>query len=121
MYEYKGILLERDEKSSIIEKFIEQFVDKDFPKRILISNHLKYKDQILAMDNIRSVRVPDVDNLYLYHERLKEMYKTNFDSFCTYVEQLEPWEDVDLLVFDQSFTWYICITHNDSVILFGLS
>jgi hypothetical protein len=119
MYQFHGLLLNENSKFPIIEKFKAIFVDEDFPERILLSNHLKHKDKVLPLKTLRTLEVPNPDNVYLYHERLGEMYETDLDSVYSYLEQLEPWEDVDLILFDNSFTWYICVTHNDSVILYG--
>lgn len=56
----------------------------------------------------------------MHHERLNTLYSNNFEEVCSYVEQLEPWEDIDCLIFDKELNWFIGITHNEMILIYGL-
>lgn len=51
---------------------------------------------------------------------MEELYKTNFGEIGEYVNQLEPWEEIDAEIFDESMKWVIVITHEDISLIFGL-
>lgn len=121
MYEFNAIKIEGFNQIKILEEVNNYFLDKDYPEKILMINHLRDVDRILNVEHIRSIHFPEINNIYVYHERLKELYQTNYSSVCEYVEQLEPWEDVDLLIFNQSYKWFIAITHNDIILYHGLN
>lgn len=57
---------------------------------------------------------------YFFSERVEELYKTNFGEIGEYVNQLEPWEEIDAEIFDESMKWVIVITHEDISLIFGL-
>lgn len=121
MYEYDGIEIDENLKREIMERFLEKYVDEDYPERILLCNHLRIKDRTIPICDLRTLSGCFHDELFLYHERMKKLFRTSFENVCNYVEQLEPWEDVDLLVFDDSALWYFCVTHNDTIVVYGLS
>lgn len=120
MYNFNGNIVERQESQQVLERFKQFFIDDNYPERILMINHLNKIEKKLPIEELRDVDVPRTDNIYIYHERLQILYLTNFEQICIYINQLEPWEDVDCLVFDESFTWFIGITHNESLLLSGI-
>lgn len=121
MYEFKAITIKECDQIKILEKVKHYFLDKDYPKKILMTNHLRDIDRIFNVEHIRNIQAPNTNNIYLYHERLKMVYQTDYSDVCQYVEQLEPWEDVDLLIFDQCYKWFIAITHNDTILCHGIN
>lgn len=120
MYEFKGIKIDKDKTEKILEIFKMKYINESYPERILLLNHLNRIDRTISIEEIRKLKIPVKLDLFLYHERLKTLYRTNFKEICLYVEQLEPWEDIDCLVFDDNIEWFIGITHNDTVLITGI-
>jgi hypothetical protein len=48
--------------------------------------------------------------VFLYFER-RELWRTTMGDVRSYLAALQPWEDVDLYVFDASMVWCIALTH----------
>ena len=49
------------------------------------------------------------------------MYTAKFKEIVDYINRLEPWEEIDAEIFDDLLRWYICVTHEDFCITYGLS
>lgn len=81
------------------------------------SNRRKRKTPI---ERIRKLNTPMELNLFMYHERLKTVYSTRFQEICEYLEQLDLWEDIDSLIVDKKFDWFVGITHDDILLIYGL-
>ena len=120
MYDFNELKVENNESEEILERFKSKYINESYPERILLINHLNRIDRKISIDKIRELNVPSEYTLFMYHERLKILYRTNFESICLYVEQLEPWEDVDCLVFDCKLEWFLAITHNDTLLIYGI-
>lgn len=120
MYDFNGTVVEKLDTEKILGKFKEQFINKSYPERILLINHLSNIERTISVEELRNINIPKKNNIFMYHERLKTLYLTSFEEIYTYIEQLEPWEDIDCLVFDEEFNWFMGITHDDSVLLFGI-
>ena len=58
--------------------------------------------------------------VYFYSERTRELFLTNFEDVHNYVNSLEPWDEVDAEVFDESLEWIIAVTHEDVSMVGGL-
>lgn len=112
-----GNRIEADQLSKTIEQLKKQFVKDGQADNILIWNSFKIKPRLVQYDNVKSLNVPNTDNLFFYLERQNEMYITKFNDICKYVDQLEPWEEIDAYIFDDSFKWVIAITHEENLLL----
>ncbi len=86
MYEFNAIKIEECNQIKILEEVNNNFLDKDYPEKILMINHLRDVDIILKVEHIRSIDVPNIDNIYVYHERLTELYQTDYNSVCEYMK-----------------------------------
>lgn len=51
-----------------------------------------------------------------YNERTDCLFESCFFEICEEISQLEPWDEIDALIFDETFTWTIAITHEDFLI-----
>lgn len=120
MYEFSGYKIDLKESEEIIDKFKAKYIDKSYPERILLVNHLNKVNKSISLRKLRDIPIPKHKDIFMYHERLKTLYITNFQEICLYIEQLDPWEDVDCLVFDTELEWFLGITHNETVLVFGL-
>lgn len=120
MYKFNGSEIEENRAKGILENFKERYVNESYPQRILFINHLNLIEKKIPTERIRELNISNELDLFMYHERLKVVYITKFEDVCKYVEQLEPWEDIDCLVFDEKLNWYIGITHDDTLLINGL-
>lgn len=120
MYKFNGDEMEFNEADRILGKFKKIYIDKSYPERILFINHLNRYDEIIPFERLREVNIPKENSLFMYHERLKTIYITNFEQICLYVEQLEPWEDIDCLIFDEELNWFLGLNHSEEVLLYNI-
>lgn len=120
MNKFDGVRIDDAEAEKILGEFRRRYINDSYPERILYINHLKQHDREVPFNRIRDIRMPKDKVLYMYHERLKTLYTTSFDQICTYVEQLEPWEDIDCLVFDEDMEWFLALTHDEKVLRYNI-
>jgi hypothetical protein len=120
MYKFDGIKMEEKESNEILNEFKKRYINNSYPERILFINHLKKYDSTIPFDQLREINIPKEKKLFMYHERLKTVYSTNFQQICMYVEQLEPWEDIDCLIFDEEMNWFIGLTHDEKVLRYNI-
>jgi hypothetical protein len=120
VYDFNGLKIESKEADIILEKFKERYINKNYPERILFINHLNRIDKTIPVEQLREINIPKEKCIFMYHERLKTVYRTNFQQICLYIEQLEPWEDIDCLVFDEKLDWFLGINHNEKILLFNI-
>jgi len=120
LYKFNGVQIEVAEAERILSEFKKLYINDSFPERILYINHLKQHAEEISFDSIHGIGIQKDKVLYMYHERLKTLYSTNFDEICTYVEQLEPWEYIDCLVFDEEMKWFLALTHDEKILRYNI-
>ncbi|WBW95234.1 hypothetical protein [Oceanirhabdus sp. W0125-5] len=120
MNNFNGQTLDPQKTNQILEKFREKHVNDTYPERILMINHLKNLEKRLPVERLRDIVIPKQQNIYMYHERMKNLYLTNANIIFEYIEQLEPWEDVDCIIFDEKLEWYLGINHSEELLLSGI-
>lgn len=76
---------------------------------------------VLPTDEFEKIPIVSSAEVYFYSERDKKMYTAKFKEIADYIGGLEPWEEIDAEIFDGSFQWFICVTHEDFCITYGLS
>ncbi|MCL2151267.1 MAG: hypothetical protein FWH50_03490, partial [Coriobacteriia bacterium] len=63
---------------------------------------------------------PSDSLVYIYLDRTEELFLTQFSDICSYVDELEPWDEIDAVIFDETLDWVIAITHEDFSMTIGL-
>lgn len=53
--------------------------------------------------------------VYFYDDRCRTLFLTYYENICLFIEQLEPWEEVDCLIFNNTFKWIIGYNHEDEI------
>ena len=48
------------------------------------------------------------------------MYSVPYVQVCELVASLEPWEEIDVEIFDNSYEWFIAITHDNVTMIYGI-
>ena len=110
-----------NESSKAIAARLFVFADKDkYEKMVFIWNCFNKKPVLIRTDEVKTIETPSTKDLYFYLERQDEVYIADFDEIVEYVENLEPWEDIDAYIFDSSYEWVIAITHEDVSLVIGL-
>ena len=124
----KGLITDASVRKSILDKFISKFVRSDYTFKNPITGglnllwcnfskeHKVYPTDKLFLSNLK-IDVP----VYFYNERTKEMFFTDFEDIHKFIDNLEPWDEVDAEIFDESLEWVIAVTHEDVSLVFGLN
>ena len=123
----KGIINDHFDKKRVLDQLIENYVKKDFcffdgskRRNLLWCHFLKRYDAAFPTEELANIKLPKDHDVFFYSERVEELYKTSFGEIYDYVIQLEPWEEIDAEIFDTSFEWFISVTHEDFLLLYGL-
>lgn len=123
----KGIINDHIDKKRVLDQLMENFVKKDFcffdeskRRNLLWCHFINRNDKVFPTEELVNIKLPKDHDVFFYSERVEELYKTNFGEICEYVIQLEPWEEIDAEIFDDSMKWVIAITHEDISLIFGL-
>lgn len=106
-----GICVEKNNSPEHRSKLIRAFAKEYDLQSNRLWNCLRRK--LLCEEFSVVERLSIKGNVLFYEERCGETYLTTFDEVCCYINQLEPWEFIDGYVFDDSYSWLICITHED--------
>ena len=107
--------------SDFKKKFVISDYDPDNQKRSwLLWCNLSCEAAAIPIENFQSIPLDKNSTVYFYNERLNEMYEAVFSEICKYIENLEPWEEIDAEIFDLSYEWFISVTHEDFLLLYGL-
>jgi len=107
-------------KASVIKQFLEVF-------RVFSKGEAPYNIPTACL--VKGPRGSEVlkdptflarKNIYFYLES-GEVPEDEILRICDatdlvqYVKQKEPWEDYDLCTFDESMTWCLAVSHNDTI------
>ena len=112
------ILINSKESNLLLDNFKRRFVVYEYdPKNQkvcrLIWANLNCKGVVLPTDEFEKIPIVSSAEVYFYSERDKKI--------VDYINRLEPWEEIDAEIFDDLLRWYICVTHEDFCITYGLS
>ena len=106
-----GICVEKKNSPVYRSKLIHAFAkDYDLTSDRLW-NCLRVRPLCREFSEVEKLSIPGP--VFFYEERCGETYQTTFAEVCDYLNQLEPWEFIDGYIFDESYRWLICITHED--------
>ena len=124
----KGLIEDVNLKNNILNKFVDRFVLCNYTFVNPATGGLKllwcnFKDEckIYSTDKLFKFNIKISNNIYFYSERTQEMYFTDFNDVCSFVNNLEPWDVIDAEIFDDSLEWVIAITHEDVSKVYGIN
>ena len=106
----------------LMERFRDRYVDRKRLRQVgLMWNSLlpQYKPRRLPTEEIAQLGIPRDKKVFFYSERIRTLYSASFGAVVDYVEQLEPWEDIDAYLFDRTMDWVAAITHEDVTLVLG--
>lgn len=103
------------------EKFVLQGFDPDNKSRSwLLWCNLNCAPRKILTEDFDRIPFDSKKEVYFYDERSLNIYHVTFGEIRRLVAKLEPWEEIDAEIFDDSFVWFVAITHEDIVLLYGL-
>lgn len=104
------------EAHAILANFIERYVDEEKLKQyILMWNSFIYKPRCLPVEAIQNIALPSDKVVFFYDEREKMLYSTTMKDVLYFVENIEPWDQIDACIFDKDMNWVIAVTHEDTI------
>lgn len=121
-----GDLINSKETNLLLNNFKKRFVIPEYDPenqkvcRLLWAN-LSCEGALVPTGEFEKIPVERSAEVYFYSEREKKMYSAKFKEIVDHINGLEPWEEIDAEIFDDSLRWYICVTHEDFCITYGLS
>ena len=107
----------------LIERFRDRYVDRKRLRQVgLMWNSLlpQYEPRCLPTEEIAQLGIPRDKKVFFYSERIRMLYAASFGAVVDYVEQLEPWEDIDAYLFDGTMDWVVAVTHEDAILCLGV-
>ena len=107
----------------LMERFRDRYVDRKRLRQVgLMWNSLlsQYEPRCLPTEEITQLGIPRDKKVFFYSERIHMLYAASFGVVVDYVEQLEPWEDIDAYLFDGTMDWVIAVTHEDAILCLEL-
>ena len=117
--------IDRKAAEQILTKFKSKFVISDYDpenqrRSRLLHCNLSCETRWIATEDFEYIAFDRKKKVYFYSERHREMYQVTFSEVCRLVAGLEPWEEIDAEVFDDSYEWFLSITHEDVTLAYGL-
>lgn len=118
-------ILTNDKACKILDSFKKNFIVPDYNRKNqkacwLLWCNLACKSELIPADRFGEIPVNGNDYVYLYSERNNEMYELKFHKAAAFIMGLKPWEDIDAEIFDNTYRWFIAVTHEDFCITYGL-
>ena len=118
-------LIESNECKILLDMFKEKFVVSDYdPRNQRVSRllwcNLSCERKVIPISEFKTINIEENASVYFYDERKNKMFQVKFSQVANLIMNLEPWEEYDAEIFDNTFEWFIAITHEDSCILYGL-
>jgi len=77
-------------------------------------------DWTFDANDISSIDVPLDKKVYCHDERGGAVYEATYGDIYDLIIALEPWEEVDIEVFDDGFEWTVAFTHECQAITHGV-
>lgn len=103
----------------IMERYM-RTLNKEYDCPNLPWCYFKVDVKTLDISNILKLNINLYKIVYCYDEQQKKLYQTKFNNILDIVNNLEPWDEIDLEIFDDILDWTVAITHEREVIFYGV-
>lgn len=112
-------------KNKLKQAILERFANKD----VLVHNYLiwnsfnqkpkvsKSKHELAVLP--KNITIKPSQSLFFFNERLDKFYAIKYSEFLKIIRSLEPWEELDAYLFDESMQWIIAHTHDRDILVIG--
>lgn len=103
---------------TLLGRFKEKYLSADYDpknqKRSWLYNcNLACEVKWISTDDFGTIIMDREKQVYFYSERDKKMFSITFGEIFDLVADFEPWDEMDVLIFDDSFDWLVVIHHED--------
>ena len=117
--------IDKETACELLEKFKGKFITADYnPKNQkkcwLLWANLVCKAKLISTEDFESIPLAREKKVYFYSDRDRQMFRVPFAEVCELVAGMEPWEEVDAEIFDDSYKWMIAITHEEETLVYGV-
>ncbi len=117
--------MDKEAAGELLGRFKDRFITADYdPKNQkrcwLLWANLACEAKWISTEDFESIPFSRENMVYFYSERDCQMFRVPFAEVCELVAGMEPWEEVDAEIFDDSCEWMIAITHEDETLVYGL-
>lgn len=114
---YPGSMVDIDVAKPIINKFVRTYrgcLYDGMPDNVPTACTLDGEKDSSVFDSeiFRSKK-----SLYVLFESPYELYIASGEEIFQFYHALEPWEDYDFCVYDETLNWCIGVTHNEDVLV----
>lgn len=118
--EYIKIILGK-EKEDVLSRFKFNFVDEEklIDMKLLWNSFLR-KANCYPYEKLKEYSIDKTKEIYFYEQRGDEMYITTMKDILIYVDNMEPWDEIDAYIFDENMDWVIALTHEDVILTIGI-
>lgn len=105
--------------SHYIKKLESHFANEIGESRLMWCR-FKTKPDKKSLSDIKQWSLENNKKVYFYLERSSEIYETFTEEILLYIQELEPWIDIDAYIFDETLNWIIAFTHDEEWLTIGL-
>jgi hypothetical protein len=120
-------VVETEKGTEVMRQYMTHFIKPDYSpwnKEYDCPNlpwcYFKVNVEIFDVRDILKMNVPSEKMVYCHDERQKILYQATFKNVCDQISGLEPWEEVDLEIFDDRLNWTIAVTHEGEALVYGV-
>ena len=123
----KRLVEDSQAKEIILGKLIDKFVNSDYTFKNpvtggirLIWCNFRNECKVYSTEELFQSQLKIDGNVYFYNERTQELFLCDFRTVQSYVNNLEPWDEIDAEIFDYNLEWIIAVTHEDVSMVYGV-
>lgn len=107
----------------LIERFRDRYVDRKRLRQVglMWNSYLpQYHPRCFPTEELGELELPREKKVFFYSERDRKLYAASFGAVVDYAAQLEPWEEIDAYLFDETMDWVVAVTHEDMTLCLGM-
>ncbi len=107
-------------RDKLIKSFKKKYVNCSLlEEKILIWNSLSVMTKLCEFQDLSKIYIEKNKALYLFIDAYNCVFKLKYFEILEYLFNLEPWESIDGLIFDEELKWFIALTHDDIALKYG--
>lgn len=124
-YARRDKLVDKPKADALLKAFKEKFLSADYdPKNQrrsrLLGCNLARETRWIPIEDVADVDVDDGKEVWFYDDREFIMFSVPFGEIRRMVASFEPWDEIDAVIFDDTFAWTVVLNHEDIIGLCGV-
>jgi hypothetical protein len=119
--------IDSNKSSVVISRFKSIYVKSDYSclnengsKNLMWANYKPHEMRVIPIEEFKNINLPQNAYVFYYDERDEKLIHTTFFEICNLIDSLEPWDEIDAEIFDETMKWVITVTHEDFCFVHGL-